>query len=837
LEVNPLNQQIKQALTKLFERHRIVFWYDTEKELRSDFERLELENIEKIEIKNNEFGLKYRILKEQPQQKFLLYHEGKEPEYLDNWLLDVELAQGKFSSDQVSLWLNELELSPEFADVLAPHREFFLSNKRRESLKQLLQPHDTKTNIRLKMLAVCTAAPPRLDSILEQLLKEYAEQQDEKFKLCDRTGLTKFLWQQMEQVYGYRSSELSIKDFVIQLFKSCYNYALEGQETLTQDALIFFNRWKDSRQFEKSFESLSDHCAKMLNIKEKLNQRRYQELISIDYFSLIDLKIIHDLIQAVSNRTIATHEVINIVRQRQQGYWYRKFKHLYEVVNYASQFIQVLDEANLSIESLKDGLEKYCQSWFKIDQLYRKFIYHLVAAAQPTLTEKLSQEIENRYVNSYLLNLNSSWQVFVDSVTQWNKIEFSSQRSFFSKWVEPFLKKDKKVCVIISDALRYEIGDELVSLIRQEDRYEATLEAAITLLPSYTALGMAALLPNQTLEIIDDSVYVDQQDSQGTENRRKIIQKAFQKIQKKATVIQAKELLELNQDRSRSLFRDHDVVYVYHNQIDQIGDKLATEKQVFQVVENTFSELDKLIKKLTGANASNLLITADHGFIYQHSDVENSDFSTVEVPGDKIIKKNRRFLIGKALEDSDRLKKFKAQQIGLTGELEIQIPKSISRLRIQGSGSRFVHGGASLQEIIIPIVKVNKKRRGDLSTVEVEIIRNSTSTITSGQLAVTFYQQKPVTDKVQPRRLKAGIYTPIGELISDLHELTFDSPSENPREREFPVRFILTSQGNNINNQEVLLRLEEKLTNTSHFTEYKSVSYPIRRSFTGDFDF
>jgi hypothetical protein len=27
---------------------------------------------------------------------------------------------------------------------------------------------------------------------------------------------------------------------------------------------------------------------------------------------------------------------------------------------------------------------------------------------------------------------------------------------------------------------------------------------------------------------------------------------------------------------------------------------------------------------------------------------------------------------------------------------------------------------------------------------------------------------------------QAGIYAQIGELISDLHELTFDSPSENP---------------------------------------------------------
>lgn len=835
-----MDLNIKQALNKLFERHRIVFWYDTEKELRSDFERLELEGIEKIEINHNEFGLKYRILREQPQQKFLLYYEGKEPEYLDNWLLDIQLAQGKFCTDQVSLWLTELELGLEFGDVVQPHREFFQSRQRREALKQLLHPHDTKTNIRLKMLAVCTAAEPRLDTILERLLEEYAQQQDEKIKLCDRAGLTKFLWQQMEQVYGYRSQELSIKDFVIELFKSCYTAAVEGEGTLTGDALIFLNRWKDSRQFEQSFESLSHQCADILKIEQKLNQRYYQDLIEIDYFRLIDQKIIHDLVQFVSNRTIATHDVTNIVRQRKQGHWYREFEHFYEAINYASQFIQVLDEANLSIESLTDGLEKYCQSWFKIDQLYRKFIYHVSTSANPTLTEKLTEQIENLYANHYLLNLNNYWQVLIDDINDWNRIEFPSQRAFFSKWVEPFLKKDKKVCVIISDALRYEIGDELVSLIRQEDRYEATLKAAVTLLPSYTQLGMAALFPNETLEIVDHPnaiVYVDQQSSQGTENRGKILEKAFQKRQKKATVIQAKDLLELNRDESRSLFRDHAVVYVYHNRIDQIGDKLATEEQVFEAVENTFSDLIKLIKKLTGANASNLLITADHGFIYQHSAIADSDFSMVEVKGDKIIKENRRFVIGEGLKDSDGLRKFKAQEIGLIGELEIQIPKSINRLRIKGSGSRFVHGGASLQEIIIPIVKVNKKRRGDLSTVEVEIIRNSTSSITSGQLAVTFYQQEPVTDKVQPRILKTGIYTQTGELISDLHELTFDSPSENPREREFQVRFILTSQANNINNQEVLLRLEEKLTDTSHFTEYKSVSYTIRRSFTSDFDF
>ena len=89
-----MDSKITQALTKEFEKHRIVFWYDDNHELRADFEAFQLDGIEKIELKNNEFGVKYRILREQPDQKFLLYQASPQPDYLDNWLLDVLLAQG-----------------------------------------------------------------------------------------------------------------------------------------------------------------------------------------------------------------------------------------------------------------------------------------------------------------------------------------------------------------------------------------------------------------------------------------------------------------------------------------------------------------------------------------------------------------------------------------------------------------------------------------------------------------------------------------------------------------------------------------------------------------------
>ncbi len=294
--------------------------------------------------------------------------------------------------------------------------------------------------------------------------------------------------------------------------------------------------------------------------------------------------------------------------------------------------------------------------------------------------------------------------------------------------------------------------------------------------------------------------------------------------------------MALKGDDCRALVRDHDLIYVYHNRIDATGDKRESEEQVFEAVEDTLRDLIRLIKKLTGANVSNLLVTADHGFIYQNRAIEESEFSGVNAEGDHILFRNRRFVIGKGLTKTASLHTFTSGQLGLAGEVEVQVPKSINRLRQKGAGSRFVHGGASLQEVVIPVLKINKKRRSDVTAVDVEILRGASSVITSGQLAVTLYQTGPVTDKVQPRVLRAGIYTGTDQLISDSHNLIFDLNSDNPREREMKVRFVFTRAADEANGQEVILRLEEKHSGTSHYKEYKSLRYVMRRSFTSDFD-
>ena len=84
---------------------------------------------------------------------------------------------------------------------------------------------------------------------------------------------------------------------------------------------------------------------------------------------------------------------------------------------------------------------------------------------------------------------------------------------------------------------------------------------------------------------------------------------------------------------------------------------------------------------------------------------------------------DRRFIFGSNLKDSESFKKFNAKQLNINGDFEVLFPKSINRLRKSGSGSRFVHGGISLQEIIIPVVHVTKNKSKDSNAVGVSILQ------------------------------------------------------------------------------------------------------------------
>ena len=132
------------------------------------------------------------------------------------------------------------------------------------------------------------------------------------------------------------------------------------------------------------------------------------------------------------------------------------------------------------------------------------------------------------------------------------------------------------------------------------------MDALLGVLPSYTQLGMAALLPGAQLGInpADGTAVVDGQSASGTENRDKIL-KAYANGRAKA--IQAEDFLNLPTSKEGAeLIKEHDLIVVYHNRIDRIGDKRDTEADTCQAVEQAFEELDAILRKSSASKTATL---------------------------------------------------------------------------------------------------------------------------------------------------------------------------------------------------------------------------------------
>lgn len=821
-------------LEQRFQSQRLVFWHDAEGEYASDLDALNLTGVTTLRVENNEYAVKNRVLHDQPTSKFLIYRGAPVPSGIGNWLLDLELAYGVFTADRTALIRQGLGLTGTgIDDVVREHERFFRAAKRVQTLKPLLAADDDADRLRAKMCAVLLGQ--REHSMLEltrSLLIENARGDGGKYEALREQGLDGFHWAGVAKIYGYEASEPSVEDFVLWVFRQATNGFASDAPGALRNIQLDFASLRNDRRSASALANLAQRAAESLDYASSIEDAELADLVGNDLFEDVERKVISALAHAVVSRTMSAREVSEVIRARQSSIWVDGYRELYAALGAASDLLSELATARFEIASFDEGLDRYRKHWFRIDQLYRQFHFAARTTEYAGPLEALRVEVEKHYANRYLYELGNSWQQQVDAVHDWRSVTLRPQTRFFTDHVEPIVRKgNRKAVVIISDALRYEVAEELGSRIRQEDRFDAELDAMLGVLPSYTQLGMAALLPHKTLAHSHDGdpVLVDGQRSDGTANRNKVLAPVD------GFAIQAEDVLAMPRGELRELYGAHQVLYVYHDRIDAAGDKARTERQVFEAANDALRELVDLIKRLTNANATNILVTADHGFLYQDTALADVSYLSTKPQGDELVVTNRRYVLGRGLKDDPAFRKFEPEQLGLSSDLEVQLPKSIHRLKLPGAGSRFVHGGAALQEIVVPVLTVNKKRKSDTRPVNVEVLPE-TDKITTGQLVVKLFQSEPVGEKVQARTLRGGLY--VGEtLISNQPELLFDQPSDDKRDRYQSARMLLSQDANEFNNRTVEFRLEEQIPNTTQWRVYQRAQYLLKRSFTSDFDF
>jgi uncharacterized protein (TIGR02687 family) len=834
--------RIHESLDAALARKRVVLWYDANGEWASEFEGYEPSNAEKVQVAGNEFSVKVAISRAPLDKRFLLYIPAPKPAEPDNWLLDLLLAGHEFTADRASLDIQEAGLTLDFKELAQQHKAFFRSPARTTKLKQRLRPNDDEAAVRIKMLAVLANQEPNIDQLLQHAFSQLdpADQDadDPVEAAYGSAELSNHFWQTVADKFGYSSPEPNLRDFAVALFNSVSSIGAAGE--LQPHARVFLSIWKDSLKGRASFEQWSDHLAGVLRMDDQLNDAPGSyDPAEDDTYELIERFVLSRLLQRFQGDT-PDAELLETIRSRATSCWFEKHQHGYRALEQAITFRQLLAKADLQVPSFEQGLQRYCNSWWRLDQAYRRCIFHARTYQQPGLFKPLRDWLENHYVNNVLLPLTNRWSDQVSQLNTWSSDALPRQKEFHMRYVHAPLgaKSLKRLFVVISDALRYEAARDFAERLNSQagKGWNAEVDGLLGALPTYTQLGMATLLPGAQLGINpnDGTATVDGQSASGTDNRDKIL-KAYASGRAKA--IQAEDFINLPTSKEGAeLIKEHDLIVVYHNRIDRIGDKRDTEADTCQAVEQSFEELDAILRKISSLKGSQAVITADHGFLFQQEPVDANDRSAFPA-AKELTFKNRRFALGTDIKPSAGQKVFTASELGLAGSWEAVFPLGLDRYPRSGSGSRFVHGGTALQEVVVPVIRLKRERKDESRTVEAELLRVPPK-ITTSRLSFGLFQLEAVEPRKRlPLQLRISLVAKgDGALLCEPRTVLLDSAASEAREREQQLMLELSNAAADYNNKSVELRLEQLLEGVATPVPYKTVELKLQRPFGSDFD-
>jgi uncharacterized protein (TIGR02687 family) len=495
--------------------------------------------------------------------------------------------------------------------------------------------------------------------------------------------------------------------------------------------------------------------------------------------------------------TIKPEVVRDIASCRQDGYWAtlaqpdtrfaprRALHAVYQALQTAAELFALRNEhmGALAQPDASALFTAYTGSLYRFDQHYRHFCEAADDAESRDwdILKSLRKKIEQTYGNGFLAELALAWNTHLENglLKLWRLDGVPNQQAFYEREVAPVLAKgpDRRVFVIISDAFRYEAAQELTALLNGKYRFQAELSAQLGVLPSYTALGMAALLPHKVLAYDEGgAIRLDGLPCASLEQRTKVLA-AVQGV-----AVKAETFMAMKKDEGRDFINPYRVVYVYHNQVDAVGDSASTEDDTFAAVRTAIHELADLVAKIVNSlNGNHLRITADHGFLFQETPLGATDKSALGTnpPGTVLAKK--RYLLGRNLPEDDRAYHGATETTaGAEGDMEFWVPKGANRFHFVG-GSRFVHGGAMPQEIAVPVIRVHhvkdsgKAAKTKSRTVGVSVL-GSNFKVTTNRHRFQLIQTEPVGERVKPLTLKAAIYDG-DDPVTNVETLTFDSTS------------------------------------------------------------
>ena len=866
-------KQVNDALDKLFREERIVFWNDPEKEFASYLTGQLFSPIEGVKVirldKTGALEAKLLIERDEEDSKFLVYLPDEEPDYDKDWLLDIRLYSGSFRADRASIILQELGLtSQHLREHLSQRRKFFDNKERLQKLKSIISPEDNADDLDRNMLAVVVKSDqPELFNIVRTLFHLYAETEDidlresiPAWEQIEKFDLEESFWWFIKKTFGYAEETPSLENLLIRLMVTDFAQHLRGNlppslehlmlpQAGRANAVVCLAQWRDSASKGGSYDRLSEYVAQRIDLSDHLHDFEIEHLIDVQTFVEVEKEIarnLKDLITSTAD-TINVEEVRDIASKRQAGHWAlpsihgsqsipRKELHaVYEALVTAAEFFHLKNKHSkgFNFNSVAEMYRAYEDELFQFDQLYRHFCEYSDVCQHWNIAKQLREQVEAAYSNWFVPTIGIAWGKFVenDLLDKWNIKDVPNEYKFYKTHVQPRLQEaeNRKAYVIISDGFRYEVAQELAQELNGKYRFQAALSSQLSVLPSYTALGMASLLPHKKVEYdTKGKILIDDKPCATLEQRDEILESV------EGMAVKADELLAMKKEEGRDLVAGKKVVYIYHDEIDSRGEKASTEGDTFEATRKAIEEVSELVRfVINSLNGNYVVVTADHGFMFRMTKPSEPDKSKLDdKPAGTVIAK-KRYLLGRNLPDVDEAYHGNTKtSANAEGDMEFWLPKAANLFHFAG-GARYIHGGTMLQEITVPVVTVRHvkgKTKGETATRTVGVqVLGVNHRITTPKYRFQLLQTEPVSDRVKEITLKVAIYEG-NDPVTNIEKVTFDSTSENMEERTKQVILILEDRQYD---KKTKYRLVLRDADTD--IQQSSVDVVIDRAFTDDF--
>lgn len=797
------------------ETRKLVFWYDDKAEFAEDMETVELQNAKIYHLQSdNQFYTKYFLERVDKTTNYLIYAPFPKPDVRDNHLEDTMLYSRRFFADRASLLSVDLGIEEKYKPVIEKHIKFFANKERTQRFCDLEIENFNEENILVGLLsAVCKARTCSFEEVVRIVLTD-GELVDNAFlQEFEKYDLLSAFWQLCEQHFGYTDTKPSLERLLVTLFVTYTGRYVQAELPAAWKSFVsyksgniiaFLDSLMNSVLYRDKYDALSAHVAKGLNVLSTFAGMRVDDLVECDTFLAVDQVLVKWLIGRLVSEDIGAivngFTIPELCEKRAKMHFGRKTGKTYQMLSSAYSMVKEADYH--AADGLKPIIDRYLAADYNMDQQYRKFYYYYDQLESTESFESLRELVENIYTNEYLACLLPAWNAGIQQDAAFSAIPL--QREFYN--VNLRYTKERTV-VIISDAMRYEVGQELFARMQDDPKCTAKLSVQLSVLPSYTRLGMAALLPHKTLEMTDDfQVLVDGILCDNLAGRQQVLQS----YNPDSVCVQFDDIKNLKVAELRDVLTKRQIIYVYHNQIDARGDKANTEDEVFHACEEAVQEIVDLIHRISvSGNTYHFIVTADHGFIYKRDKLTESD----KISGKSAEKAfvNRRFIVSKAALEDDGIDHMSMGRVlGNEDSKVVSYPVSSNVFKVAGGGANYVHGGSSPQEMLVPVLEF-KMERGHMETKNAEIalvsiVHKITNLITS----MDFIQSDAVSDTVKAAKYRIFFLSEDNEKISNENSYVADSREENAQKRIFRMRFTFKNKKYDKDKQYYLVVYDEE---------------------------